>query len=143
MKNIPVFICQCLYQFIEKANKQGKINDIQFLMLDTDLSQFMHVAGACEKIKKTLIALSYRTFVHHIMMIFFIFLPWSLVENYGWWAMPLMILISYMTFALEGIARHMEEPFGKSVDDVQMTSICQTISNSTRQVLLAKFNHKS
>lgn len=134
-KHIPLFICQRLYQMIEQYKQQGKINDMQFLMLDRDLSQFMHVAGACEKIKTTLIILSFRSFVHHIMIIFFIFLPWKLTENYGLWSVPLMILISYITFALEGIARHMEEPFGKSVDDVQMASICKTINQSTGQAL--------
>lgn len=136
ISNIPVYLCDLIYAKLEDYRAAGKLSEVQFLMLDTDLSRFMHVSGACEKIKNTLISLSYRSFVHHIMIILFIFLPWKLVDSYENWSIPLVIMIAYITFALEGIARHMEEPFGNSVDDVHMEQICQTIARSASQVLL-------
>lgn len=134
--HVPVYITQQLYEKVYESKKNEVITDVEFLQIDTDLSQFMHVAGACEKIKNTLISLSYRSFVHHIMVILFLFLPWQLVHNYNLWTIPLVIILSYMGFALEGIARHMEEPFGKSVDDVQMAEICQVIDKSVKQILV-------
>ena len=106
-------------------------------MIDTDLSQYMHVAGACEKIKNSLISISYRSFVHHIMIILFAFLPWKLVHTYQFWTIPLVVIIAYVTFALEGIARNLEEPFGTTLDDVHMEQISEGIKQSTAQVLVS------
>ena len=136
VNNLPVYICGLIYEKLENLKENGKLTEIQFLIIDTDLSQFMHVCGACEKIKHTLISLSYRSFVHHIMVILFLFLPWQLANNYKFWAIPLIFLIAYITFALEGIARNLEEPFGLSSDDVHMETISQTITKSARQILI-------
>lgn len=137
INHVPVFVCEAIYQKLLDYQQQNKLSEVQYLMMDTDLSRFMHVAGACEKIKNTLISLSYRSFVHHIMIILFLFMPWKLADTFELWTIPLMIMIAYITFALEGIARHMEEPFGKSVDDVHMDKICTVIATSTRQALNA------
>jgi len=135
VNHLPAFICSLIYEKLHAYKKEGIITDTQFLMIDTDLSRFMHVAGACEKIKNTLISLSYRSFVHHIMIILFVFLPWKVVDTYELWSIPLVILIAYITFALEGIARNLEEPFGVSSDDVHMEQITQGIHKSVSQIL--------
>lgn len=75
-------------------------------------------------------------FVHHLMIILFLFLPWKLIHTYQLWTVPLVIIIAYITFALEGIARNLEEPFGTTSDDVHMETISNGIANSTRQVLV-------
>jgi ion channel-forming bestrophin family protein len=139
----PGYITTLLYEKLETYKKEGTINDVQFLMIDTDLSRFMHVTGACEKIKNTLISLSYRSFVHHIMIILFLFLPWKLADSYGLWSIPLAVMIAYITFALEGIARNLEEPFGVSHDDVHMEEITTTIDKSIKQVLITQAHDKT
>jgi ion channel-forming bestrophin family protein len=135
IQHVPLYLTQLLYEAIEAKQDQGVIDDVQFLNIDTDLSQFMHVAGACEKIKNSLVSLSYRSFVHHIMIVLFLFLPWQLVHTYQAWTIPLVVLIAYISFALEGIARNLEEPFGTTSDDVHMEQISEGIIRSTGQVL--------
>lgn len=137
ISNIPVYICELMYAKINTLKEQKVINDTEFLIMDTELSKFMHVSGACEKIKTTYISLSFRAFVHHIMVLLFLFLPWKFADTFGVWTIPLMILLAYISFGLEGIARHLEEPFGNSIDDIQMENICNTIQASVGQVLIS------
>jgi putative membrane protein len=137
VEQMPLYFCNRIYKELQFYNKQGVISDYQFMMLDQELSKFMQVAGGCHKIKNTLISLSYRSFVHHIMVLFFLIIPWQFVETLEIWTAPLMIVIVYITFSLEGIARDLEQPFGDSFDHIHMEKYTQSIKQSVNQILIS------
>ena len=110
---------------------------IDRLMLAQEFSSLMDVCGGCEKIKTTFISISYRMFVKHVMIIFILAMPWSLIDNIGLYSIPVVIFTSYVMLALEAIARNLEEPFGVTEDHVQLCQINNGIERSVEEILLA------
>lgn len=132
----PAYITQLLYNKISSHVQNNNISGEAFIIIDREVSQLMEVCGACEKIKNTLISISYRCFVHHIMFVMLLFLPWQIVEAHNAWTIPIVIIASYMVFGLEGIARNLEDPFGPTEDHVDMEGIANTIRKSANQILI-------
>ena len=80
-------------------------------MLDVEAREFLEVCGACERIKNTMVSISWRTFTRQCIVASLLLLPWGLVEDFGMWTVLLTILISYFVIAGEAIARYVEDPF--------------------------------
>nr|WP_321572149.1 bestrophin family ion channel [Legionella pneumophila] len=75
---------------------------------------------------------------------FYPFLPCSLIDTLGVWAIPATIIITYLIIAIEGIARNLEEPFGLTEDHLNLGAITESIRESVNEVLLGqKSNEES
>ena len=119
-----------IYTLINAWRKQGLVSDDMLRVLDSETREFLEVCGACERIKKTPLSKSYRTFVRQCMYILLLPLPWSLVTEIGVWVIPVTMLHAYFFVGMEIIARMIEEPFGTHSDDLDLDEICQTIKNT-------------
>jgi putative membrane protein len=104
-------------------------------ILDTEARVFLDVCGGCEKIRRTLIASSYRAFSVKCLILYLATLPWALVHDFQWWTFPLVIILTYIMVGLEAIAHLIEEPFGLDLDDLDLEGICTTIATSVHQAL--------
>ena len=93
------------------------------------------VCGACERIKNTLIAQSYRVFVRQCLFLYLLVLPWGLVDDFEYWTVPLTVLVSYLLVAGEAIAHDVEEPFGANEDHLDLDAICRGIESSVGEIL--------
>ena len=60
---------------------------------------------------------------------------WGLVEEFGGLTVVLTVLISYFVIAGEAIARHVETPFGREIDQLDLDNICMAIDRSVSEVL--------
>ncbi|KAG0301533.1 hypothetical protein BGZ97_002750, partial [Linnemannia gamsii] len=45
----------------------------------------------------------------------------------GWGTVPLMALVSFTLFGMEGIGREIENPFGKDANDLHMDDFCRDL----------------
>ncbi|KGP62465.1 hypothetical protein EP47_14455 [Legionella norrlandica] len=132
--HVPSYVAQELYRTLsENAKATTRFN---LWLLDSEFSKFMDICGGCERIKNTFISLSFRVFVKHVFIIFILFLPCSLIDTLGIWAIPATIIITYLIIAIEGIARNLEEPFGLTEDHLNLSSITESIRESVNEVLL-------
>jgi putative membrane protein len=95
----------------------------------------MNVCGACERIQKSPISISYRRFIRQSIAIYLVTLPWGLVKDFDWWTVPVMGLITYFMLGVETIAEEIEDPFGDHDDDLKLDEICRTIERSVREIM--------
>lgn len=56
-------------------------------------------------------------------------LPFALVDDMGWWAVPVVVLISFTLYGIDGIATQLEDPFGFDRNDIKMDFIIEDIRN--------------
>ncbi|HHT9952159.1 TPA: bestrophin family protein [Legionella pneumophila] len=134
--HVPSYVAQELYRELSEKTKASK--RLNLWLLDNEFSKFMDICGGCERIKNTFISLSFRVFVKHVFIIFILFLPCSLIDTLGVWAIPATIIITYLIIAIEGIARNLEEPFGLTEDHLNLGSITESIRESVNEVLLGQ-----
>ena len=69
-------------------------------------------------------------------------LPFALVENMSWWAVPIVILVMFTLYGIDGIGSQLEDPFGYDRNDIRMDAIVEDI-RSEIMVLLEEWNRIS
>jgi ion channel-forming bestrophin family protein len=124
-----------VYRWIAKAKSNGQIDGDELRVIDTELAKLLEVCGGCERIARTPIVRSYRTFARQCTILFLLTLPWGIVHEFGWWTIPLTIIISYFMLGLEIVAEHVEDPFGHDEDDLDLEGLCKTIERSLAEIL--------
>lgn len=135
--NVPSYITTRLYAVFSRWQSEGRLTDQQLWVLDVEAREWLEVSGACERIKNTMVSISWRTFARQCILVSLLLIPWGLGEDFGNWTVPLTILISYFVIAGEAIARHVETPFGISEDQLDLDRVCAAIDQSVTEILLS------
>ncbi|MFO1020639.1 MAG: bestrophin family ion channel [Planctomycetales bacterium] len=133
--HIPSFVAKSIYETIENWRQTEKVGGFELLFLDRHAAALMDICGGCERILKTPIARSYRTFIRETIGVYLFTLPWGLVEDYGYWSVPLVLLLSYFMVGIELIAEDIEQPFGTGYDDLHLDEYCRTIETNVTELI--------
>ncbi|MCA9095154.1 MAG: hypothetical protein KDA68_16825 [Planctomycetaceae bacterium] len=134
-QHVPAYVSRSLYEQFEKWRTQDQLDGFEMLFLDRHAAALMDICGACERIRKTPIAASYRWFMRQLVGIYLLTLPWALVDDFQIWVIPSVTLIGYFMIGIELIAEDIEEPFGTGADDLKLDDLCQGIENSVSDIL--------
>jgi putative membrane protein len=132
--HVPQAIIHQLYAIVGRAKHAGVIDGDELRVLDTELTRFLDVCGGCERIQRTRIVTSYRTFARQCTWLILLTLPWGVAADFGLWTLPLTVITAYFMIGLETVAEHVEEPFGYDEDDLDLEGICAAIESSVAEI---------
>src|ERR671912_100214 len=133
--NKPLALLQLNTLHISELKKNGKMEALGQIQLNTTLINFSNAMGMAERIKNTVFPVTYRVFLHLMIYIFVITLSISLGANKPMFEVPLLLLISSGFFVLEKTATLLQDPFENKPTDTPMTSIATTIEINIKQLL--------
>lgn len=54
-------------------------------------------------------------------------LPFALVDAMGYWAVPVVTLITFALYGIDGIGSQLEDPFGLNRNDIKMDFVVEDI----------------
>ncbi|MDX1944512.1 MAG: bestrophin family ion channel [Pirellulaceae bacterium] len=134
-KHVPAYVAGRIYDQLERWRQANQLGGFELWFLDQHAGALMNVCGACERIQKTPISISYRWFIRQSIGIYLITLPWGLLDTFGNWTIPAMVLLSYFMIGVELIAEEIEDPFGQDADDLMLDDICLAIEKSVREIM--------
>ena len=134
-QHVPAYVAGRIYDQLERWRQANQLGGFELWFLDQHAGSLMNVCGACERIQKTPISLSYRWFIRQSIAIYLVTLPWGLLGNFHVWTIPAMVLLSYFMIGVELIAEEIEDPFGHGEDDLMLDDICQTIDSSVNEIM--------
>lgn len=137
-KHVPNQIMLLLQKKIHQLHSTGKIDMPQYLALQQDMTQFLDICGACERIKNTPIPFSYSAFLKKFIVIYVATLPFGYVFSLGYFVVPVVAFIFYVLASLELIAEEIEDPFGGDANDLPMERMAQTILANVREIFHLK-----
>lgn len=132
--HVPLAIAAEIYRLMGQWKASGAIDGDELRVIDAEALRLMDICGACERIQKTRIVRSYRVFARQVVLLFLLTLPWGIVEDFGWWTIPMTAMTAYFMLGLEIVAEHVEEPFGYDDDDLDLEGMCRTIDNSVNEI---------
>jgi putative membrane protein len=138
VEHVPVHLVGRLYALVDGWVAKARIRDLQALIIDAEARELLEVAGACERIRNTPPPASFVAVVRFGMLLLVATLPWELVDEIGWWALPATALTTFLVCSAESVAREIEVPFGLSTDHLDLEGICEGISRVTGTVLGVK-----
>lgn len=134
-KHIPNQVAGLLYTQVQQLYKEDKITGEQLIFLNTELSSFTDICGACERIKNTPIPFSYSVFIKKFIFFYIMTLPFGHVFDLGYLIIPVVAFVFYVMASLELIAEEIEDPFGGDPNDVPTDKISETIQKSVSELI--------
>ena len=134
-QHVPAYLSEKIYDQLERWRQAEKIGGFELLFLDQHAAALINICGACERIQKSPISVSYRWFIRQSTAIYLITLPWGLVREFDYWTVPAMVLLSYFMIGVEMIAEEIEDPFGDAEDDLALDDLCRTIDRSVSEIM--------
>ncbi|QDT28198.1 bestrophin [Gimesia panareensis] len=134
-RHIPAYIADLIYRRVISWKRTGIIDGDEMRIIDSETRELMEICGACERIRRTRLSPSYRTFVRHCITLYLVTLPWGLVEDFKIWTVPMTVIMAYFMIGIEVIAHSVEEPFGLDEDDLDLDGLCITIRSTVNEIL--------
>jgi putative membrane protein len=134
-KHVPEQIVSTITERIMQLHVDQKISAEQLLFINPELTSFMDICGACERIRNTPIPFSYSSFIKKFILFYTLTLPVGYVFALGYLIIPVVIFILYALASLELIAEEIEEPFGKDENDLPLDRIAETIQKNVTEIL--------
>ena len=134
-KHRPVVIANIMTNKIENVWKRKLITDIQQVLLIEKIHGLVDILGKCERIKNTPIPMAYMYLLKFLINLYVVILPFSLVDEIGWFCIPLVILLYYILMSIVITAEEIEEPFGYDLNDLEMDKIAMNIKNNIEDIL--------
>jgi ion channel-forming bestrophin family protein len=134
-KHIPNYIALLIHQKIQLVYKSGIITDSDILNMKPHLQALLDVLGACERIKKTPIPFSYSVYVKILILSYTLLLPFGLVNDFGYFSIPLVMFIFFVFMGLELMASEIEDPFGLDCNDLPIADIAHHIKGNVFEIL--------
>lgn len=134
-KHVPNQVASLIISRTMQLNRQDEITGDQLILLNPELTSFLDICGACERIKNTPIPYSYSAFIKKFILLYIITLPLGFVFNLGYLVIPVVIFVFYVLASLELIAEEIEEPFGNDANDLPMVRIAENIRKNVVEIL--------
>lgn len=115
----PNYILQVLRGLVESSC----IVSPERFRMDQNITFFMDAQGACERILRTPIPLSYTRHTSRFLVIWLSLMPFTLWKSCHWAIIPVSAIVAFLLLGIEEIGVQIEEPFGILALEV----MCETI----------------
>eukprot|EP00884_Botryococcus_braunii_P014309 jgi/Botrbrau1/2287/Bobra.101_2s0110.1 len=122
----PNFVLNVISELI----KSSRIPATEVYRMDENLTYFADVVGACERILKTPIPLSYTRHTSRFLVIWLAILPFTLYPSCKWATIPSAGLIAFLLLGIEEIGVQIEEPFSI----LPLEAICATSERNLKEM---------
>lgn len=131
----PNQVAKMLIQKTTDLYRTKKISGDELIILNSEISSFTDICGACERIKNTPIPYSYSSFIKKFIFVYVMTLPFGYVFSLGYLVIPVVVFIFYVLASLELIAEEIEDPFGTDANDLPTKKIAENIKKHIEEIL--------
>jgi putative membrane protein len=134
-RNVPLAVARKLTQLIYDAHRDGLIDTQQLRAFDQNIQLLVDYLGGCDRIRSTPAPYAYVVHLRRALIVYCLTLPLVFVRQFGWETIVVTLVVSYIMFGIEEIGVEIENPFGTTVNDLQMEVICNTINGDLLSIL--------
>lgn len=134
-KHVPNQVAQLMIQRVSELYKSQKITGDHLITLNSEITAFTDICGACERIKNTPIPQSYSAFIKKFIFIYVMTLPFGYVFTLGYYVAPIVGFVFYVLASMELVAEEIEDPFGADDNDLPMEKIASNIKKHVSELL--------
>ncbi|KAF9152665.1 hypothetical protein BG015_004910 [Linnemannia schmuckeri] len=125
--SLPLEIAYALSLWVLGEARGGRIESSLIGNLLGSINTMTDIFTNMERIVFTPIPLAYSIHLRQVVYLYTLALPFTFIEKLAWHTIPLMALVSFTLFGMEGIGREIENPFGKDANDLHMDDFCRDL----------------
>ncbi|PGH27679.1 hypothetical protein AJ80_00694 [Polytolypa hystricis UAMH7299] len=111
--------------FIKRGSRRGWFEAPGASGLQAQLNTLTDAYGKMETIKLTPIPIAHLIHQKQVLALFCCVLPFAMVDELGWWSVPIVSLVTFTLYGIEGIGSQLEDPFGFDRNDIKMDAIVE------------------
>jgi ion channel-forming bestrophin family protein len=131
----PNMIVNIMMNRIEYLWKEKSISDMQQYLLIKHANTLVDILGKCERIRNTPIPMAYGFLLKFFIFLYVMILPFGLLDDLRWYAIPLVIILYYILMSIVLTAEEIEEPFGKDLNDLPMEEMANGIKRNVQEIV--------
>ncbi|WP_020472724.1 bestrophin family protein [Zavarzinella formosa] len=135
--NPPSLLAVRMSRWILDRQNNGKIDTVTAQSLESLVRLLLDNQGGCERILRTPIPFAYAVHIKQMLTLYLITLPFALVGEMGWVAIPATAVIAFGMIGIEVAGTEIEDPFGTDPNDLPLEAICATIQRDAKILAVA------
>lgn len=139
VKHVPNQVVRDLQEKLVNMTQAGKITHEQYLALTRDMDGMIDCLGGCERILRTPIPYSYSMYIKRFIFLYLVTLPIGLVDEFQYYSIPAVMLLTYILVGIELLAEEVEEPFGTDANDLDTDGMSSTIKVNAMEILRVEY----
>ena len=116
-------------------NDAGRLGGHRVECMDSTLMDFLNIQGGCERIKGTPLPRGVGFIAELLIQYFALLLPFALVHDLGWVAIPINVLVSLSFLLISEAGRVLEDPFSLFFNGLPLKALSIKIERNIRQRL--------
>jgi putative membrane protein len=114
-------------------NDSDRLSGHRVECMDSTLMDFLNIQGGCERIKGTPLPRGVGFIVELLIQYFAFMLPFALVHEVGWVAIPLNALVALSFLLISEAGRVLEDPFSLFFNGLPLKALSIKIERNIRQ----------
>jgi len=122
-------------EILVRVANEGKLPELRLLAIDNSQATLLDAQGGCERIKKTPFPRGYAFISERLVVAFGMLLPFAMVKDLGWFALPINLLVCGAFALISEAGRVLEDPFTLFYNGLPLAAISTTIELNLRQRL--------
>jgi putative membrane protein len=125
--NPATMLSEVMSEWVRARQVEGRLDSIQGMRLEEQVSKLVDAQGACEKIRRTPLPFAYAALIKQVLFLYLYSLPFVLVAKMGYIAPVVVAGVSLVLLGIEEAGVEIEDPFGDGPNHLPLDAICQTI----------------
>ena len=103
--------------------------------LTVQLNTLISAYGSMETIRLTPIPVAHLIHQKQVLALFGAILPFATVADLDWWTIPIVTIVVFTLYGIDGIAWELEDPFGFDKIDIPLDAIIEDLRAETLVML--------
>lgn len=122
---LPLQLSVVVESYIRRGFHRGWFHAPQASQLSVQLNSLVDAYGRMETIRSTPLPVAHLIHQKQVLALFNCVLPFATVDDFGWWAVPIVGIVAFTLYGIEGIGVQLEDPFGYDKNDIKMDGIIE------------------
>ncbi|OAL46776.1 UPF0187-domain-containing protein [Pyrenochaeta sp. DS3sAY3a] len=129
---LPLQLTILVEGYIRRGFDRGWFHAPLASQMSVQLNSLVDAYGRMETIRSTPIPVAHLIHQKQVLALFTCVLPFAIVDDYKWWSIPVVAIVAFTLYGIEGIGVQLEDPFGYDKNDIKMDGIIE----DTRQEVM-------
>ncbi|KAB2581327.1 putative upf0187 domain protein [Lasiodiplodia theobromae] len=122
---LPLQLLVQVEAYIRRGVARGWFHGPQASQLSVQVNSLTSAYGRMEAIRTTPIPVAHLIHMKQVLALYGCVLPFSLVDEFGWWSILIVAMITFTLYGIDGIGEQLEDPFGYDKNDINMDGIVE------------------
>lgn len=131
----PLELVFWIGDYLQYQYESRRLSAFQLQDLHELLNAMVDILGECERILKTPMPFFYTITLRFLFVAYFLVLPLGMASTLGWAIIPVTLFTSFIFLSIHKIGCEIEKPFGHTLNNLPLESICNTIKANIENLI--------